>query len=1379
MRSFLGALSLCLFAFTIHAQVWYVNWTNTTGPHTGESWATAFTTVQEGIDAAESAGGEVWVAAGTYDEARTSFPHGGSEGNTGSILMKHDIDVYGGFMGFETQRNQRNPEAHETILDGSTARDGSPAYHVVVGVSRSTLDGFTITGGVARGTTSTSPSGHGGGYFAMYGGTASRCIFRGNAANGNGGGMYVLYAGTATNCTFAGNSAQSGGGIYEGWVTNCVFTSNTADAYGGGMAGGMAMDCVFTGNSARSGGGKSSGTATNCTFTGNSAASGGGMNGGTATNCIIWGNWSRQVTSTTVTFSLLSIAVNGEGNLTGTPHFVAPWTGDFRLRSGSPGVDAGTVAGAPITDILGRTRPQGGGVDMGAYEHVAGDDAYAVDPVPELRVDAASTATAPDGLTWATAFPTLQAAADRAGFGTDLWVVRGVYTSEGENVVMLRPETALYGGFAGVETERDQRSMDNSLTIIDGQGSRRGIQAVGICHADGMTILNGSAVHGGGMQGGTASNCAFANNSASGYGGGTYGGTFTNCTFTGNSAKYGGGNSYGTATNCTFTGNSATDYGGGMYKGISTNCIIWGNGPDEIYTTTVTFSLLSIEVSGNRNLTGTPDFINPWAGDYRLRSGSPGIDAGTKAGAPKTDALGRTRPQGRGVDMGAYEHGGEDDLDAVDAVSALRVDAASTATEPDGLTWATAFPTLQAAADHAGFGTELWVARGVYTSERENVVMLRPETTLYGGFAGEETERDQRSRDNSLTIIDGQGIRRGIQPVLTCIVDGVTITNGSAVIGGGMKGGTAANCAFTNNSASEDGGAMYGGMALDCVFTDNSATKYGGAMYGGTAFNCAFSGNSAAEYGGAMYDGTATDCTFTDNASSLHGGGMYNGKAQNCTFTENSASYGGGTRYAVATNCTFIRNSADLGAGMYAGWATNCIFTGNSAAWDGGGMHSGHAINCVFTGNSALRLGGGMWKHTATKCTFTNNTASSGGAIYLSDDYLDTTDCIFWNNSSSLDGEGLVAHSLIEGGWPGEGNIDADPLFVVPPDPGPDGLWGTSDDLGDLRLQPGSPCIDAGGPDSTPSVDLAGTLRPQGAKIDMGAYEYVGDSTVLLTLTVEGSGTVAGIPAGVHPVIPGTSITLKAVPAAGRRFVLWQGSISGRGNPAYLVMAEDKAVKAVFTRDGAEGEVPILRVAPDAKRVSANSARAAVHVYNAGGGLMPWTAAVTSGGEFLSIVSGASGMSNGTLLLAFTENATGVERYGHVTITAEDVVGSPAEVVLTQTAEPAPTPTPGGFTADMDGDNAISLSELLRVVMFYNAGGLHCAAAPELTEDGYVSGPGTDQTCGPHASDYRPTGPDWSIDLLELLRVIQFFNGGGYRYCPEEATEDGFCPAGL
>ncbi len=96
---------------------------------------------------------------------------------------------------------------------------------------------------------------------------------------------------------------------------------------------------------------------------------------------------------------------------------------------------------------------------------------------------------------------------------------------------------------------------------------------------------------------------------------------------------------------------------------------------------------------------------------------------------------------------------------------------------------------------------------------------------------------------------------------------------------------------------------------------------------------------------------------------------------------------------------------------------------------------------------------------------------------------------------------------------------------------------------------------------------------------------------------------------------------------------------------------------------------------------------------------------------------------------------------------------------------------PEYHTADQNADYRISLSELLRGIQFYNSGGLHCE---EGTEDGYAPGPPGDTDCPPHASDYNPQ--DWRISLSELLRLIQFYNSGGYYWCPDEGTEDGCCP---
>lgn len=107
------------------------------------------------------------------------------------------------------------------------------------------------------------------------------------------------------------------------------------------------------------------------------------------------------------------------------------------------------------------------------------------------------------------------------------------------------------------------------------------------------------------------------------------------------------------------------------------------------------------------------------------------------------------------------------------------------------------------------------------------------------------------------------------------------------------------------------------------------------------------------------------------------------------------------------------------------------------------------------------------------------------------------------------------------------------------------------------------------------------------------------------------------------------------------------------------------------------------------------------------------------------------------------------------------------EILLTPDGSGEGEP-PTLHSSDQNGDGRINLSELLRVVQFFNLGAYHCEAG---TEDGYAVGPGA-QDCAPHASDYAPQ--DWSISLSETLRCVQFYNSNGYHAC--SGTEDGFCP---
>jgi hypothetical protein len=88
-------------------------------------------------------------------------------------------------------------------------------------------------------------------------------------------------------------------------------------------------------------------------------------------------------------------------------------------------------------------------------------------------------------------------------------------------------------------------------------------------------------------------------------------------------------------------------------------------GPHNIYVNNLVFQnptsnvrLLTGKASGT--LTTDPQFINNTgnaSGDYHLGARSPAVDAGVSANAPATDIDGGTRPQGKAIDIGAYEAG--------------------------------------------------------------------------------------------------------------------------------------------------------------------------------------------------------------------------------------------------------------------------------------------------------------------------------------------------------------------------------------------------------------------------------------------------------------------------------------------------------------------------------------------------------------------------------------------------------------------------------------------------------------------------------------------------------------------------------------------------
>ena len=155
--------------------------------------------------------------------------------------------------------------------------------------------------------------------------------------------------------------------------------------------------------------------------------------------------------------------------------------------------------------------------------------------------------------------------------------------------------------------------------------------------------------------------------------------------------------------------------------------------------------------------------------------------------------------------------------------------------------------------------------------------------------------------------------------------------------------------------------------------------------------------------------------------------------------------------------------------------------------------------NCVIWGNARALAA----HYPESRVVFTNCTVfgNEEGIVCENGSSVELRNTVVYGNTSNVAGDVAnisATNCNIEGGWPGEGNIDADPLFVNPQEldycevvsaPSSGAL------TTNLRLKPASPCIDAGFNDpELPETDIAGMHRIMyGGKsrtVDMGAYEY-------------------------------------------------------------------------------------------------------------------------------------------------------------------------------------------------------------------------------------------------------------------------------------------------
>lgn len=355
------------------------------GVEDGLTWATAFDTIQEGIDLAAALGNEqVWVAGGpngggyVYDEDRPAT--WGNVPVSGSLILEDTVYVYGGFEGYwgiqETAFNQRNPRLAITIIDGSRSRGGAPAYHVIVAGKAfdpaldMRIDGFQITGGNASGVAGDYHTWRGGGLY-NWGGQVyvANCTFIGNIAGVSGGAIANEKAGsiipqlTIENCVFyqntaqrqldtAGNPIRGGGAIFSNQadvqIAFSTFVSNTVDTSTLGLYG------------LQSGG-----------FFGYNTTSSSRID-----SCIFWNNTPalalcvQQLCSGVIPPGCgMPTIINTNPNQNEDPLF-ATAPPEFELQPISPFVNAGTTPYPLATDIRMVPRPQNGTNDRGAYETV-------------------------------------------------------------------------------------------------------------------------------------------------------------------------------------------------------------------------------------------------------------------------------------------------------------------------------------------------------------------------------------------------------------------------------------------------------------------------------------------------------------------------------------------------------------------------------------------------------------------------------------------------------------------------------------------------------------------------------------------------------------------------------------------------------------------------------------------------------------------------------------------------------------------------------------------------------------------------------------------------------------------------------------------------
>ncbi|UCG26084.1 MAG: right-handed parallel beta-helix repeat-containing protein [Chloroflexota bacterium] len=202
----------------------------------------------------------------------------------------------------------------------------------------------------------------------------------------------------------------------------------------------------------------------------------------------------------------------------------------------------------------------------------------------------------------------------------------------------------------------------------------------------------------------------------------------------------------------------------------------------------------------------------------------------------------------------------------------------------------------------------------------------------------------------------------------------------------------------------------------------------------------------------------------------------------------------GGSHFITIRYCLITGNEADGGpSSQGAGGLVNpsgqttiidSQVVDNHVNEGAGGVrvHDGLLVmsNTLVTGNTG---DAGIHLNGPARLMNVTVAGNDGGIIYNppEDHTLYVTNTIIYGNDWSIgdEGEVVVSYSIIEDGWDGPGNMEADPWFEDP-------------DNGDYHLLPWSPAIDAGAAEGAPDHDFEGDPRPQNSGFDIGADEFTG-----------------------------------------------------------------------------------------------------------------------------------------------------------------------------------------------------------------------------------------------------------------------------------------------